>query len=146
MTEPTPTGHDAPAQAEHPNVTLVNEAHERLERGDMAAVREMFADGITWHEFGHSPLAGTYVGRDEVMKFWQRYFAAAGPAFAQDIVSVMANDSFVTSIVELTGTKSGTRMSQSAADVMRVADGKIAEFWRYYADLGEASDFFSAAP
>jgi ketosteroid isomerase-like protein len=145
MTEP-PIGHDAPAQAEHPNVTLVNEAHERLGRGDMAAIREMFADGITLHEFGHSPLAGTYVGRDEVMTFWQRYFAAAGPAFTQEIVSVMANDILVTSIVELTGTKSGTTLSQPAADVMRIADGRIAEFWRYYADLGEANAFFSAAP
>lgn len=133
-------------QTEHPNVALVNEAHERLGRGDMAAIREMFAHDITWHEFGHSPLAGIYVGRDEVLEFWRRYFAAAGPAFTQDIVSVMANDIFVTSIVQLTGAKSGTSLSQSAADVMRIADGRIAEFWRYYADLGEASDFFSAAP
>ena len=146
MTDPRLPGQDGPARAEHPNVTLVNEAHERLERGDMAAIREMFADDITWHEFGSSPLAGTYVGRDEVTTFWQRYFAAAGPAFTQDIVSVMANDDFVTSIVELTGIKSGTRLSQPAADVMRIADGRIAEFWRYYADLGEANDFFAAAP
>jgi ketosteroid isomerase-like protein len=130
--------------AEHPNVILVNEAHDRLERGDTAAIREMFADDITWHEFGRPPLAGTYVGRDAVMTFWQRYFGAAGPAFAQDIVSVMANDDFVTTIVELTGAKSGARLSQTAADVMRIADGQIAEFWRYYADLGAAQDFFSA--
>jgi uncharacterized protein len=146
MTDPQLTGRDAPTRAEHPNVTLVNEAHERLERGDTAAIRDMFADDITWHEFGSSPLAGTYVGRDEVMKFWQRYFTAAGRDFTQDIVSVMANDDFVTSIVELTGTKSSTRLSQTAADVMRIADGRIAEFWRYYADLQEANDFFAAAP
>jgi len=98
------------------------------------------------HEFGCSPLAGAYAGRDEVMKFWQRYFAAAGPAFTQDIVTVMANDDFVTTIVELTGTKSDASLSQSAADVMRIANGKISEFWRYYADIGEANDYFSAAP
>jgi ketosteroid isomerase-like protein len=146
MTDPQLTGQDALTRAEHPNVTLVNEAHERLERGDMAAISEMFADDITWHEFGSSPLAGTYVGRDEVMKFWRRYFTAAGPDFTQDIVSVMANDDFVTSIVELTGIKPSTGLSQTAADVMRIADGRIAEFWRYYADLKEASDFFAAAP
>jgi ketosteroid isomerase-like protein len=61
-------------------------------------------------------------------------------------MSVMANDDFVTSIVELSGTKSATRLSQSAADVMRIADGRIAQFWRYYADLMKANDSFSAAP
>jgi len=132
--------------AEHPNVILVNEAHDRLERGDTAAIREMFADDITWHEFGQPPLAGTYVGREAVMAFWQRYFGAAGPALSQDIVSVMANDDYVTTIVQLTGTKPGARLSQTAADVMRIADGKIAEFWRYYADLGAAHTFFSAEP
>jgi hypothetical protein len=28
----------------------------------MAAIREMFADDLTWHEFGRGPLAGTYTG------------------------------------------------------------------------------------
>ena len=130
--------------AEHPNVTLVNEAHERLERGDAAAIREMFADDITWHEFGGPPLAGTYVGRDAVMTFWQQYFAAAGPSLTQDIVSVMANDDFVTTIVQLTAAKPGAQLDQTAADVMRIHDGKIAEFWRYYADLGAAHAFFAA--
>jgi len=29
---------------------------------------------------------------------------------------------------------------------MRIANGKICEFWRYYADIGEANDYFPAAP
>lgn len=78
------------------------------------------------------------------MRFWQRYFGAAGPSFTQDIVSVMANDDFVATIVQLTAAKPGTRLDQTAADVMRIKDGKIAEFWRYYADLGAAHDFFAA--
>jgi|HubBroStandDraft_5_1064220.scaffolds.fasta_scaffold83791_3 hypothetical protein len=42
----------------HPNVTFVVEAHARLEEGDLAAINDMFAVDITWHEFGSSPLAG----------------------------------------------------------------------------------------
>ena len=34
----------------------------------MAASGEMFAEDITWHEFGCSPLAGTYADCAEVMK------------------------------------------------------------------------------
>jgi len=130
----------------HPNVTFVVEAHARLEEGDMAAIRDMFAADITWHEFGSSPLAGSYVGREDVMAFWKRYFSAAGAGFRQDILSIMANDDYVSSIVQLAGTKSEATLSQTAVDVMRMADGKIAEFWRYYADLGQANAFFAAKP
>lgn len=130
----------------HPNVTFVVEAHARLEEGDMAAIRDMFAANITWHEFGSSPLAGSYVGREDVMAFWKRYFSAAGAGLRQDIVSIMANDDYVSSIVQLAGMKPGATLSQTAVDVMRMADGKIAEFWRYYADLGQAEAFFAAEP
>ena len=58
----------------------------------------------------------------------------------------MANDEYVSSIVELSGTKSAATLTQTAIDVMRMVDGRIAEFWRYYADLGQASEYFSAAP
>ena len=130
----------------HPNVTFVVEAHARLEEGDMAAIHDMFAADITWHEFGSSPLAGSYVGREDVMAFWKRYFSAAGAGFRQDILSIMANDDYVSSIVELAGMKPGATLSQTAVDVMRMADGKIAEFWRYYADLDQANAFFAAKP
>jgi ketosteroid isomerase-like protein len=130
----------------HPNVTLVVEAHARLEEGDLAAINDMFAVDITWHEFGSSPLAGSYVGRENVMAFWKRYFTAAGVGFRQDILSIMANDDYVSSIVELNGIKPEATLSQGAVDVMRIVDGKIAEFWRYYADLDQANAFFAAKP
>lgn len=130
----------------HPNVTFVVEAHARLEEGDLAAINDMFAVDITWHEFGSSPLAGSYVGRENVMAFWKRYFTAAGVGFRQDILSIMANDNYVSSIVELNGIKPEATLSQSAVDVMRMVDGKIAEFWRYYADLDQANTFFAAKP
>ncbi len=130
----------------HPHVTFVITAHERLEQGDMAAINDMFAADIVWHEFGTSPLAGKYIGRDDVMAFWKTYFAAAGPGFRQGIRSVMANDEYASSIVELSGTKSAATLTQTAVDVMRMVDGRIAEFWRYYADLGQVNEYFSAAP
>ena len=127
----------------HPNVAFVVLAHERLEAGDLAAINEMFADDIEWHEFGASPLAGVYRGRNAVMEFWKVYFTAAGAGFSQDILSISANDEYVSSIVALAGQKPGLDFSQNAIDVMRMEDGRIAEFWRYYEDLGVAESFFA---
>ncbi|MEF2978855.1 nuclear transport factor 2 family protein [Subtercola sp. YIM 133946] len=130
-------------QPVHPNVAFVVEAHERLESGDLASINEMFAADIVWHEFGSSPLAGSYRGRDAVMAFWKVYFTAAGVGFTQTIDSIMANDEFVSSIVQLHGSKGQIVFAQSAIDVMRMQNGRIAEFWRYYADLEAAEHFLS---
>jgi ketosteroid isomerase-like protein len=127
----------------HPNVVFVNLAHERLEAGDMASINEMFAADIVWHESGTSELAGAYAGRDAVMAFWKVYFSAAGSSFTQDIVAIAANDDYVYSTVALTGRKGDLDFSQTAIDVMRMRGGQIAEFWRYYEDLGQAEAFFS---
>ena len=56
----------------------------------------------------------------------------------------MANDEYATSIVHLAGAKTGHGYTATAVDVMRIGDGRIAEFWRYHDDLAAARDFFAA--
>lgn len=130
----------------HPNATFVVEAHLRLQAGDIPAIRErIFAPDILWHEFGPSGLAGSYAGVDAVLVFWKEYFGAAGKDFSQDILVITANDEYVTSIVAMRGAKPGATLDQTAVDVMRLADGRIAEFWRYYADVAQAHAYFAAA-
>jgi ketosteroid isomerase-like protein len=119
----------------HPHIQFVLDGHEALQAKDIVRIRAMFAPEILWHEFGDRPLGGRYRGVDEVMDFWKTYFQAAGDTFRQDIVSILANDAFVSTIVELTIHKGGRRHSQRAIDVMRMQGGKIAEFWRYYEDV-----------
>jgi ketosteroid isomerase-like protein len=130
----------------HPNVQFVIDAHEKLERRDMDAIPQMFLPNIVWHEFGSVDFAGAYVGIADVMAFWKVYFEAAGNGFQQDILEIMANDSHVCSIVRLTGIKPSIALNQTAADIMRIEEGKIAEFWRYYADTAAAHAFMLAPP
>lgn len=132
------------ADAVHPNVQFVIDGHMRLERGDMQAISAMFADDIVWHEFGTSPLAGSFSGIDAVLAYWRDYFDAAGATFNQDITQIMANDDYVTSIVHMTGQKVDRTFDQTAVDIMRMGGGKIVEFWRYYADVEEAHSFILA--
>ena len=121
------------------------EGHLRLERGDNAAIAAMFSPAIKWHEFGVvDPRDAVYSGVDSVMGFWKRYFGAAGPGFKQDIVSIMANDEYVSSIVRLTGSKGDLTLATTAVDLMLMDSGLIAEFWRYYEDLEAVRKFFEA--
>lgn len=129
----------------HPNVQFVVDAHEMLGQGDVAAIREvLWTPGIVWHEWGPSDLAGTYVGADAVLDFWKVIFAAAGPHFTQDITTITANDTHVTTIVRISGRKGAHTLSQTVVDVMRMEEGRLAEFWRYYADVAAAHAYFAA--
>ena len=127
----------------HPHVVTVMKGHRLLEQGDMSGIELTFAPDIVWHESGVVPPASAYHGVAEVMAYWSRYFSAAGAGFTQDIVSIMANDEYVTSVVLLAGAKGADVFADTAVDLMRMRDGRIAEFWRYYSDFPRAVAFFS---
>ncbi len=133
-----------PTSAVHPNAAVVIDGHTRLERGDLDAIGRMFSGDIVWHEAGVVPPARAYVGVADVMQYWKAYFAAAGAGFQQDIVSIMANDEYATSIVQMRGSKRSLSFTGVAIDVMRMDAGLIAEFWRYYDNFDLAHAFFSA--
>jgi ketosteroid isomerase-like protein len=61
------------ADAEHPNVALVNRMYECFNRNDMETIRrEIFAPDLVWDLPGRHPLAGTKHGADEVLAFFSQ--------------------------------------------------------------------------
>jgi limonene-1,2-epoxide hydrolase len=128
----------------HPNVRFVVDSHEKLGQGRVGAIRDAWTPGIVWHEWGRSGLSGTYVGVEAVLEFWKVFFSAAGPHFTQDITAITANDVYVTSIVRISGRKGTRTLEQTVVDVMRMEQSRLAEFWRYYADVTAAHEFFAS--
>ena len=49
---------------------LIASGYEAFAAGDVPAVLAMFAEDISWHISGRSPLAGVYTGRDGVLDFF----------------------------------------------------------------------------
>ena len=64
--------------------------------------------------------------------------------FSPDIVSIMANQEYVSSVVRLAGSKGLRQFTATVVDLMRMESGHIAEFWRYYEDPVAARTFFDA--
>src|SRR5215212_3850297 len=57
---------------EHPNVTVVREGFEALQRGDTAWMDEHLADDVVWHVGGNSKWAGAYQGKEKVLEYFAR--------------------------------------------------------------------------
>ena len=58
--------------ADHPNVERLRRGYEAYAKGDLATLRGMFADTITFHLLGHTQLSGTYSGLREVLGYLER--------------------------------------------------------------------------
>jgi hypothetical protein len=57
---------------EHPNITVVREGFEAMQRGDTAWMDRHLADDVVWHVGGNSKWAGAYQGKAKVLEFFAR--------------------------------------------------------------------------
>ncbi len=58
--------------ADHPNAELLKKGYAAFASGDMAVLTELFADDVTWHVSGNSPISGTHRGREAVFAVFAR--------------------------------------------------------------------------
>lgn len=98
----------------HPNEDLVRRGYAAFGSGDMAKLRELFADDLVWHVGGRSPIAGDYKGKDEVL-VCTRLAERAGGALRLDVHDVLANDEHVVALVKVTAEREGKRLSDNGA-------------------------------
>jgi SnoaL-like domain len=83
---------------EHPNVTVVREGFEALERGDTAWMDQHLADDVIWHVGGNSKWAGTYQGKAKVLEYFGRQ--AQATETTAEIHDILGNDEHVAAAVQ----------------------------------------------
>ncbi len=54
--------------ADHPNAELLRKGYEAFDKGDIAALTDMFAEDVVWHVTGTSPISGVHRGREAVLR------------------------------------------------------------------------------
>jgi ketosteroid isomerase-like protein len=126
----------------HPNEDLVRRGFAAFRTGDIATLRELFADDILWHVGGRSPIAGDYKGKDEVLGFFAQLAERAGGTFRVDIHDVLANDEHVVALVKGTAEREGKTLNDNGAQVFHVQGGKVTEEWFHPGDQHANDDFW----
>jgi uncharacterized protein len=129
--------------AEHPNVDLLRKGYSAFAKGDMDTVRELFAEGITWHVPGNNMFSGDYVGRDAVFGFFGKLMEETGGTFRQEIHDVLANDTHAVALVEVHAEREGKVLDSRNVHVMHVESGQVTEFWNFAEDTSKVDDFWS---
>ncbi|MGH2748592.1 MAG: nuclear transport factor 2 family protein [Actinomycetota bacterium] len=111
----------------HPNAELLEREYEARARGDLGALEETFHEDVVWHVPGHSSIAGTYRGREEVMAYSRRRQQLADGTFKITVHDILANDDWALVIATGRVDRHGRSYEWRAHGLYRFRDGRIAE-------------------
>jgi uncharacterized protein len=115
--------------ADHPNAARIRDGYAAFARGDFAVLTDLFAADLVWHVPGRSQLAGEYRGRDAVFEFFGKLMEITEGSFRLDVHSVLADDEHAVALTFGTASRGGRTITDIAAHVFHMRDGKVVEYW-----------------
>ena len=129
--------------ADHPNATLLKDGYAAFEKGDMAALNELFAPDVVWHLGGNNQLSGTHKGRDAVFAAFAKSVTLSGGTFKVELHDVVANDEHAVALTRATASREGRSIDVGDVDVYHIKGGKVTEMWSFTADQAATDAFWS---
>ena len=91
--------------ADHPNAELLRKGYEAFDKGDMAALTELFDTDVVWHVPGTSPISGVHTGREAVFAVFAKTVELTGGSFKIELHDVLANDEHTVALTRATGSR-----------------------------------------
>jgi len=132
-------------------VAVIDRLHEAQARlyldGDAGPVRSLLTDDIAWHVPGTSPIAGTYRGIDEVVRYMLARREAAGGTFRMYRVDVLsATGPTIAVLTDGTASIGGANRHWSTVGLYRLSETRVAECWLLPLDQAEFDDIWTPRP
>ncbi|HET8878536.1 MAG TPA: nuclear transport factor 2 family protein [Arthrobacter sp.] len=124
------------------NVELVRRGYEAFNAGDMATLREMFAEDAVWHVAGSGVLSGTKQGRDAVLAYFGELGERTQGHFQAQVQDIVGGEDHTVAIQQTKGEGNGKTLDVGTVIAFVVRDGKIAEAREYFEDSAKADDFW----
>ena len=120
--------------AEHPNVARIKDGYAAFAKGDFAALNDLFAEDLLWHEPGRNQLAGDFRGREAVYGYFGKLMEVTEGSFHLELQAVFADDEHGVALVVSTASRGGRSVEVHDAHIFRLRDGKVMEFWNASTD------------
>jgi uncharacterized protein len=126
----------------HPNAELLRRGYSAFTKGDIGTVLGVFADHISWHVPGRSPLSGDYEGREQVMSFFQKSMELSGGTLRVDADEIPADGERVVVLATVSAERNGHSWSSPEVHVWRVVDDEAVEFREFQVDQEIEDEFW----
>ena len=114
--------------AEHPHATVVRKAYDAFAKGDLAALDEVFAEDIRWHEPGRNQLSGTQEGRPAVYEMFGRLMTLTEGSFRIELRTLLADDDTAVAVADISAHVGDRHFAVTNTHVMRFSGDVVAEF------------------
>lgn len=128
---------------QHPNIDLVQRLYGAYLGGDRETVVAAMDPSIRWHNSGYDATSGTLEGPDAVLQYLM------GENHLEDydltVVDMLASDTRVAVVARTTGRVGDTRIVNDFVQLVRIADGRIAEVHNYSWDQRALAEAFPEA-
>lgn len=128
---------------QHPNIDLVERVYGAYMGGDRETVIAALDPSIRWHNSGYDAASGTLEGPDAVLHYLM------GENHLEDydltVVDMLASDTRVAVIARTSGRLGDTRIVNDFVQLVRIADGRIAEVHNYYWDQRALAEALASA-
>ena len=124
------------------NETLIYTYFDAVNRRDMAAATEVFADDLVLHIAGNNQIAGEHHGKDRLQWFLSKQVELTDGTFRPAIDSILTNNDRIVVIFNVSATRDGTPYDWQRVLVYKVRDGKIAETRIFESDQTIADTVF----
>ena len=121
----------------HPNKQLIHDFFEAFAKGDVEALRNLFAQDVVMIEPGHTDCAGEYHGKDEVFAFFAKLGERTkGTLRIERIHDILANDERAVAIFEVSGERDGEPLRWTVNELYEIRNGRIQTIQAFVFDTG----------
>jgi ketosteroid isomerase-like protein len=118
---------------------LVRRGYAAFSSGDMATLRELFADDAVWHVPGSGSLSGPKHGRDAILAFFGELMARSGGTLKITLHDVIGGDQHTVALHHEFAESGSDRVDQNAANVFHVRGGRVTEVWELHEDSASSA-------
>ena len=125
---------------------VVRRFYAAFNRRDMTEAAACFAPDARWTLPGHSPIAGTHVGWEQIRdNFFARLAELSGGTFRAELLDVAVGEHFVVAVQHATASRQGRTLDVTACQLMEVTEGRISRVRGHYSDQEALDAFWQAS-
>ncbi len=109
------------------NEAVVRRIFDAFARRDGFALRGLFAEDAEWRVPGESAVAGTYRGREQIIRFLGRLPRETGGTYRARLVDVLASDERAAALYRASGERGGRVLDIEQVLLFRLEEGAVRE-------------------
>lgn len=125
------------------NVELIRRGYEAFDAGDMATLRELFAEDAVWYVAGNGVLSGAKQGREAILAYFGELATRSDGTFKVTLQELIGGDNHIVGLQHNHAETNGKTLDTDGALTFQVRDGKVTEGREFYVDTAQGDAFWA---